>query len=98
MTDFELKDNAFLRQFEACVEGEMAKIEYAAQERKIFLTKLIVPDSLNTSSFKEAFLTKVLDHIGESKLKVMPTCPEVASFLKRNKLKYQGMLPVGIRI
>ena len=55
MIDFELKDNAFLRQFEACVEGEMAKIEYAAQERKIFLTKLIVPDSLNNSSFKEAF-------------------------------------------
>jgi len=53
---------------------------------------------LNNSSFKEAFFTKVLDHIGESKLKVMPTCPEVASFLKRNKIKYQGMLPVGIRI
>lgn len=98
MTDFELKDNTFLRQFEACVEGEMATLEYASQERKVFLTKLIIPSNLNNPGFKEAFLSSVLERIESYKLKVVPTCPEVASFLKSNRAKYQSLLPVGIRI
>ena len=38
----ELIDNDFLRQFEVKVDDELAKIEYSLQERKIFLTKLIL--------------------------------------------------------
>ena len=41
----ELVDNQFLLQFELKVENEMAIIEYSLQERKIFLTKLIIPDT-----------------------------------------------------
>ena len=43
MYKINVTDNAFLRQFETEVQGELAKIEYAQQERKIFLTKLVVP-------------------------------------------------------
>ena len=39
----DLIDNSFLRQYEIKVGSEMATIEYAQQERKIFLTKLNVP-------------------------------------------------------
>ena len=42
----ELTDNDFLRQFELKVDGELAKIEYSLQDRKIFLTKLIIPESI----------------------------------------------------
>ncbi len=42
----ELIDNDFLRQFELNVENEMAIIEYSLQERKIFLTKMIIPDAI----------------------------------------------------
>ena len=38
-----LQDNAFLRQYELTVDGEMATLEYSQQERKIFLTKLNIP-------------------------------------------------------
>ena len=31
MSNLDLKDNTFLRQYEVCVEGHLAKIEYAAQ-------------------------------------------------------------------
>ena len=37
----ELQNNEFLRQFETLVNGQLARIEYAEQEKKIFLTKII---------------------------------------------------------
>ena len=42
----ELVDNDFLRQFEMKIDNELAKIEYSLQERKIFLTKLVVPEEI----------------------------------------------------
>ena len=52
MTNLDINDNNFLRQFEVNIGGQLAKVEYALQERKIFLTKIILPE--NTSDeFKE---------------------------------------------
>ena len=45
MNHLVLENNDFLRQFEVIVNDTMARIEYAEQERKIFLTKLIVPEN-----------------------------------------------------
>ena len=39
--DVEITDNEFLRQFELEIGDNMARIEYALQDRKIFLTKYI---------------------------------------------------------
>ncbi len=43
----ELIDNDFLRQFELKIDDKLAKIEYSVQERKIFLTKLEIPEGIN---------------------------------------------------
>jgi hypothetical protein len=43
MNPVELQNNEFLRQFETSVNGSLARIEYAEQERKIFLTKARYP-------------------------------------------------------
>ncbi|WCO00632.1 GNAT family N-acetyltransferase [Psychroserpens ponticola] len=93
----ELIDNDFLRQFELKVEGELAKIEYALQDRKIFLTKLIIPDGIKSEDFEEEFLTLVFENIAERNISVVPTSPEIAKFIRRHR-KYKKMLPVGIRI
>ena len=93
----ELTDNDFLRQFELKVDGELAKIEYSLQDRKIFLTKLIIPDSLDQDDFEEEFLTIVFENIAERNISVVPTSPEIAKFIRRHR-KYKRMLPVGIRI
>ena len=45
MDNLIINDNTFLRQFEVEIEEDLAKIEYALQDRKIFLTKLIIPKS-----------------------------------------------------
>ena len=93
----ELIDNDFLRQFELKVEGQLAKIEYSLQDRKIFLTKLIVQDNISDTSFTEEFLKLVMRNIQERNISVVPTSPEIAKFIRRNR-RYKSMLPVGIRI
>ena len=97
MTEIEVKDNGFLRQFETKVDGHLAKIEYSSQERKVFLTKLVIPEEITQEGFKEAFIKEVLHQIQERNLRVVPTSPHIAGFLRKN-LQYKEMLPVGIRI
>ncbi|MCB4808795.1 N-acetyltransferase [Tamlana sp. 62-3] len=93
----ELIDNDFLRQFELKVDNELATIEYSLQERKIFLTKLVIPSNNNDEIFKKEFLEIVFEQIRERNLSVVPTSPEIAKFVRSNR-KYKRMLPVGVRI
>jgi|TARA_B100000768_G_scaffold119191_1_gene110251 hypothetical protein len=92
-----LTDNAFLRQYELKIGKELATLEYSQQERKIFLTKLNIPEVLMSESFLENFLKLVLENIIEKDISVVPTSPPVAKFIRRNR-RYRKMLPVGIRI
>ena len=92
-----LIDNAFLRQYELNIGSEMATLEYSQQERKIFLTKLNIPEVLMSDSFLEGFIKVVLENIIEKEISVVPTSPPVAKFIRRNR-RYRKMLPVGIRI
>lgn len=97
MTPLEITDNSFLRQFETTVNGHLAKIEYSSQERKVFLTKLVIPEEITNEGFKEDFIKAVLNEIQENNLRVVPTSPQIAGFLRKNR-QYKEMLPVGIRI
>ncbi|MEN8816617.1 MAG: N-acetyltransferase [Nonlabens sp.] len=96
----EVTDNTFLRQYEGRKGELFAKIEYAQQERKIFLTKYIVPEELeDDNDFRNEFLTLVFDNIRDEKeLKVVPTHPKIAGFVRKFRMKYKDMLPVGIAI
>jgi hypothetical protein len=93
----ELIDNDFLRQFELKIDDQLAKIEYSLQDRKIFLTKLVVPEAITDENFTEEFLKMVMANIKERNISVVPTSPEIAKFIRRNR-RYKSMLPVGIRI
>lgn len=93
----ELIDNDFLRQFELKVDDDLAKIEYSLQDRKIFLTKLIIPENVNNDDFIDSFLKLVMENIQERNISVVPTSPPIAKFIRKNR-RYKRMLPVGIRI
>jgi tRNA U54 and U55 pseudouridine synthase Pus10 len=90
-------DNTFLRQFEVEINGVLAKIEYSEQERKIFLTKLIIPESVTNKNFQENFIKEVLSIIEDRNIYVMPTSPQIVSFIRKNK-QYKHLLPIGVRI
>lgn len=93
----ELIDNDFLRQYELKIDTHLAKIEYSLQERKIFLTKLIIPEDIFNDEFQNDFLKLVFENIEERNLSVVPTSPEIAKFIRKNR-QYKSMLPVGVRI
>jgi len=97
MHPVELRNNEFLRQFETLINGSLARIEYAEQERKIFLTKLVIPIEVNDTEFEENFIKSVLEFISEKKLRVVPTSPKIAGFVRKNK-SYKSLLPVGIKL
>ena len=64
----ELQNNEFLRQFETSVNGQLARIEYAEQEKKIFLTKIIIPSKINSLEFEKLFIKSVLEYLSEKEL------------------------------
>lgn len=93
-----ISNNEFLRQFESVIENELITVEYAQQERKIFLTKLKMPENLKDEGYLEIFLEKLLSQIQEGRDRVVPTSPEIASYMRKNRRKYKDLLPVGINI
>lgn len=94
----EIIDNEFLRQFETTIEGQKAKIEYAQQERKIFLTKLIMSEEQIEKNLHEDFIVAVFNIIEERNIRLVPTSPIIAKFMRKNRRKYKNLLPVGINI
>ncbi|KGO84502.1 GNAT family N-acetyltransferase [Flavobacterium beibuense] len=94
----EIKDNEFSRQFETTVNDTMMSVEYSRQERKIFLTKINVPEGIDEDDeIVSDFLKEILAIAEEKRLRVVPTYPKIAAFFKKNP-GYKEMLPPGIRI
>ena len=97
MIELNLVNNEFLRQFEVNFDNHLARIEYSEQERKIFLTKISIPEPIQNKKFEEAFIVKVLEFIENKKLRVVPTSPKITGFVRRNR-RYKDLLPVGIKL
>ena len=95
MGNLTINDNTFLRQYELEVGEDLAKIEYALQDRKIFLTKLIIPSSINDSSLVETFIREVFEIIKEKNIRIMPTSPEIRKFIKKNKV-FTNLIPIVV--
>ncbi len=98
MQELDVKKNEFLRQFETTVDNELITIEFAEQERKIFLTKMVISEHLTEDGYKDKFIQLVLDYIRAQEIKVVPTCKEVKSFMRINRMQYKDLLPVGIAL
>ncbi len=96
--EVEIIDNEFLRQFELNVEGKMARIEYALQERKIFLTKYEMPEEMEEKGLRDIFIKAVFEEVKNRGINLVPTSPEIAGFMRKNRRKYRDLLPVGINI
>jgi len=98
-SEMEINDNEFLRQYECKQDEGLAIIEYAEQDRKIFLTKLRIPEELESPEFKQKFIRNVFDKIRDEKnVKIVPTHPSIAGFMRKNRHEYKELLPVGINI
>lgn len=94
----DVKDNEFLRQFEAHVNGRLVALEYSLHPRKIFLTKFRIDEDLKRNGLEQKFFKAVFDILVEKDIRVMPTCPDVARFFRAHRRQYRDLLPVGINI
>lgn len=92
----EIKDNELLRQFETLFLEELVTIEYARQERKIFLTKINYTE-LVSEDFVGSFIEEILNLAEEQRLKVVPSHPKIADFFRKNP-SFKKLLPPGIKI
>lgn len=93
----EIKDNTFSRQFETFLNDELITIEYSFQDRKIFLTKIRVPDNFDNEEFINKYIIEILAIATERKLKVVPVLPKIAAFFRKNPM-YKELLPPGIKL
>ena len=93
----EIKDNTFSRQFETTLNGHLISVEYSFQEKKIFLTRLNVPENFTDEDFISDLLKNIMAIAIERKLKVVPILPKIVLFFKKNPV-YRELLPPGIRI
>lgn len=93
----EIKDNTFQRQFETHLDNHLIAIEYSLQERKIFLTRVTAPESVDYSGILEEMLIHILDNAEENRQKVVPVFPKIAAFFRKNP-KYKDLLPPGIKL
>ena len=74
MQELTINDNTFQRQFEVEINNEIAKIEYSLQDRKIFLTKLVIPNSNTDENFEETFIKEVFEIIKEKNINNLKIC------------------------
>jgi len=93
----EIKDNTFSRQFETYLDGKLIIVEYSFQEKKIFLTKIHVPDNFDNEEFINDLLKNIMEIAYERKLKVVPVLPKIAAFFRKNST-YKDLLPPGIKL
>jgi hypothetical protein len=93
----DIKDNTFARQFEIMVDGKLVSLEYSFQEKKIFLTRINLPEGFSDEDFITNFLKNIMEIAYERKLKVVPVLPKIALFFRKNPT-YKDLLPPGIKI
>ena len=93
----EIKDNTFSRQFETMADSGLVTVEYSFQDRKIFLTKINVPDRFDDDQFITDLLKNIMEIAEERRLKVVPVLPKIAAFFRKNPT-YRELLPPGIKI
>lgn len=96
--DIVIRQNEFLRQFESEIKDQLIAIEYSDNERNLFLSKVKFAQNVHDEDTVALFIKAVLDYLKEKEMTIVPTSPFVKKFIKRNKLKYKKMLPVGMAI
>jgi len=92
-----LKDNTDKKQFELQVEGNLARIEYIKTLDKIYLTHTEVPKALEGKGIGTAIVHKALEWVKANELTLIPLCPFVALYIKRNP-EYKSLVLKGINI
>ena len=96
-TTYKLIDNPDKPQYEFHLEGENPRLEYIKAKDKIYLTHTEVPAALSGRGIGSALIGAALEDIERQGLTLVPLCPFVALYLKRNP-EWKRLVLKGINI
>ena len=94
---YELIDNPDKPQYEFHLDGEIPRLEYIRTKDKIYLTHTEVPAALASKGIGSALIGAALEDIERQELTLIPLCPFVALYLKRNP-EWKRLVLKGINI
>jgi uncharacterized protein len=77
--------NAAAGRFEARTEHGLAQLQYAVRGDVLDLAHTTVPAEAEGRGVGAALAKAALDHARREGVKVIPSCPFVATYVKRNK-------------
>lgn len=96
-TNFTLINNEEANRYEFHIDNHIAKIEYIETGDKIIFTHTEVPKELEGKSIGKNLVRMALEDIEKKKLILMPLCPFVASYIKRNP-EWKKLLMKGVNV
>ena len=80
----DIKDNPALDRFEMIVDGHIAFVAYRRQPPSIVLLHAEVPPELEGQGIGSKLVRATLDALRPEGLKVIPRCPFIAAFIRKN--------------
>ncbi|MBO6515783.1 MAG: N-acetyltransferase [Bacteroidia bacterium] len=92
-----IKDNTEHSQYEVVVENHLSKIEYIIAQNKIYLTHTEVPAELGGKGVGKSLVNEVLQDIEKRGLTLVPLCPFVAVYIKKNP-EWKRLLMKGVSV
>ncbi len=97
LSTLQLIDEEESRQFVLVVDGHRARMEYERSSDRIFLTHLLIPPAIEGQEVAEGLTEKVLVWVESKGMKLVPYCPFVKTYLRRNAA-WQRLLVKGVQI
>ncbi|MBC2840379.1 GNAT family N-acetyltransferase [Robiginitalea sp. SC105] len=97
MSGYQLIDNPEEKRYEFRIGEHVPRIEYIRTRDKIYLTHTEVPGELEGKGIGMALVRAALEDIRDKGLTLVPLCPFVALFLKRNP-EWKELVLKGINI
>lgn len=98
MENYQLIDNTAEKQYEFRIEGYTPRIEYIkSQNGEIYLTHTEVPVQLEGRGIASSLAEAVLADIERQGLRLVPLCPFVAGYIKKNP-EWKRLVMKGINI
>jgi len=80
------------KRFELHIDNAIAFIEYKTKENTFYLTHTEVPKSLGGLGVGKTMIKKILEYLRKNQHQLVPICPFVAIYLKRNPEAGEGLI------
>ncbi len=92
--EVEVIHNAAAQRFEATVQGQLCRADYALDGNTLRLTHTEVPRALGGKGIAAALVRAALEYAAEHGLRVVPACGYVRAYMRRHP-QTRGLLPEG---